>query len=374
MIRFHENLHIFQTLFQPAHFKKIIFEPALFCIMYEADNSFLDWQLRKLRQNDEGFRSLSLNLGRMEKDFSQQLAHWRESLFSFQVTQWIAVIRQNNTVDTVTLDLSLSNQTIWKKDQLKGLIAAIRSLPRLCKLVLRQNTLGEARRLSSMDAIIGGIENNNSIECLELWGNEIALGMEANLKEFSQVVKTMGTLKSFKFLGFRLDPRFVQMFIPLTSMPSLTEFCLGNTSDSFVPIAGVLKSNEKIEKLTLCFVDRVEDQKISTLVQALRENTTLKFLSLLNASSRNNHSGISARSQRFLVELTRHNMILEDVKTRGQPPEDLVLFLKLNRLGRRHLFHMGTRERWVDALITSRHDLDCSFYFLSMNPSVFVSS
>lgn len=344
--------------------------------MYETDNSFLDWQLRKLHENDESFQALSLNLNRMEKDFSQQLAHWRESLFSFQVAQWLAVIRQNTTVETATLDLSVSENTIWKKDQLRTLMVAIVSLPNLRKIVLRQNNLGGPRRLAPMEAILSAIKQDHSIECLELWGHEIMPGTEDQMQEVANVVQDIEGLKSFKMLGFRLDPVHVDMFVPLMSMPSLTEFCLGNTTDGFVTVAEGLSTNSNLEKLTLSFSNGVEDAKCLCLVRALQKNTTLQTLSLLNASPRDNHSGISARSHQDLVHVMRHkNMTLQDFKTRGDPCDEMNLYLKLNRIGRRQLFQPGsvTRELWVDTLISSREDPDCSFYFLTMNPSVCVS-
>lgn len=341
--------------------------------MYEDQHSFLDWQLRMLRSNDESFRNLSLNLNRMEKDFSQQLAHWRESLFSFQVAQWVAVIRHNTTVEKVMIDLSVSESTIWKKDQVKALILAIRSLPNLRKLILRQNILGAPRRLASMEAILAGIKENYSLECFELWGNDIAPGQENLLSEMAVTARCMQGLESFKLLGFRMNAEVVDMFLPVMSIPSLKEFCLGNSTESFVPVAQYLKTNEKIEKLALCFDERVEDEKITCLVEALQHNTTLQSLSLLNASTMNNNAGISAQSQRALVQLTMHNMTLQEVKTRGQLSEEMSMFLKLNRKGRRATFEGGTREHWVDALISSSDDLDCAFYFLAMNPSVCVS-
>ena len=151
---------------------------------YTENNSFLEVQLKMLRANDKNFRSLSLNLDRMEKDFSQQLAHWRESLFSFQVKWWSEIICSNETVETVAIDLSVSETTIWKKDQLRLLFDAIASLPRLRKIVIRQNNLGRPRRLNSIEAIIGAIRNfYSTIEGFELWGNQIVSGVEHSLQK-----------------------------------------------------------------------------------------------------------------------------------------------------------------------------------------------
>lgn len=342
---------------------------------YESDCSFLDWQLKMLQQNDASFQSLSLNLNRMEKSFSQQLAHWRESLFSYQVTQWLQVIRQNTTVETVTLDMSVPDNTIWKRDQLRALLYAIVSLPKLRRLVLRQDNLGAPRRLSSLPSIIAAIKQHHSIECLELWGNEIVPGIEELLLDFATVVEEMETLQCFKLLGFRLQRVHIRMFIPLMSKPSLKEFCLGNTSEGFVPVAANLKTNTNLEKLTLCFMSRVEDKHFLHLVNALQENKTLQILSLLNASPTENRSGISIRCKAALVQAMRQNMTLQDFKAKGQLSEELHLYLKLNRIGRRELFHNSgvTRELWVDTLISSSEDPDCSFYFLTMNPSICVS-
>ncbi|CAB9521787.1 expressed unknown protein [Seminavis robusta] len=346
--------------------------------MIDTDYGFLDAQLRMLGENDEQFRTLSLNLNRMEKDFSQQLAHWRESLFSFSVAQWLEVLRFNTTVDTVTVDLSLSETTIWKKDHLKCLMIAIGCLPKLKRLVIRQNNLGQPRRLAPVQAIVAAVRRAHQIECLELWGNEIIVpSVQKPLTELTQVILEECTqLKSFKVAGFHLNHNHVAMFTPLMTLPHLTEFGLGNTSDGFEPVAKMLSSCPNIRTLTLSFVDQLEDADCMALVQALKRNQQLQILSLLNTENNANaSSGISPRCQRALIQMLEHgNMTLQELKTRGDVNAEIQLYLKLNRAGRQDLFQqhdsLPSRELWVDTLIASRDDLDCSFYFLTMNPSI----
>jgi len=354
------------------------------------DNSFHDHQLRLLRENDASFRSLSLNLNRMEKDCSQQLAHWRESLFSFQIERWAEVIQYNNFVETVIVDMSVSEGTIWKKRQLGTLMDAIGRLPKLKKLVIRQNSLGRPHRIAPMEAIVRALRNcHKTLECFELWGNEIRLlptTTDLSLKELAWYIATCRKLKCLKFMGFNnLNRSMVGIFVALMNIPTLTEFGLGNTSDGFIPVAQAIQFNTHIEKLTLSFDDDLEDSSCFALVAALQYNSTLQALSLLNASSRDNLSGISTASQEALIGMMQHNMTLADFKLRGHDVSDQILFyLKLNRAGRRQLFpsldsfddncnrHGVTRELWVNKVILSREDPDCSFYFLIMNPSVCV--
>ena len=343
---------------------------------YTENNSFLEVQLRMLRANDKNFRSLSLNLDRMEKDFSQQLAHWRESLFSFQVKWWSEIICSNETVETVAIDLSVSETTIWKKDQLRLLFDAIASLPRLRKIVIRQNNLGRPRRLNSIEAIIGAIRNfYSTIEGFELWGNQIVSGVEHSLQKLLWTLQSCHKLTSLKFMGFDLDPLHVAMIVPLMAMPSLTEFGLGNSSSGFLPVADALTTNTNIENLTLSFVDRIEDPCCLALARALQCNAKLQVLSLLNASPRNNVSGISSKSQGDFLQMMEQNMTLRDFITRGQVGEKMLLYLKLNKAGRRQLFEQFgvTRELWVDKVTLSKEDVDCTFYFLTMNPSICVT-
>ena len=344
---------------------------------YSDNNSFLDAQLKMLRENDRNFRSLSLDLNKMETEFSQQLAHWRESIFSFQVKWWSEVILSNKTVETVTIDLSLSETTIWKKDQLRMMFDAIGSLPRLRKLIIRQNNLGQPRRLYSIEAIIGAIRIcYPTLDSFELWGNEIAFGADHLLQKLAWTLQSCRALTSMRVMGFDLNSVHVSMFVPLMTMSSLKEFGLGNSSSGFLPIAEELACNSNLEKLTLSFTDHIADTCCVALATALRYNTTLQALSLLNASPLYNISGISSDSQEvFLRVIAECNMTLRDFKTRGQVGEELLLYLKLNQAGRRQLFgHYGvTRELWVDKVTSSKADLDCTFYFLTMNPSICVT-
>jgi hypothetical protein len=341
----------------------------------EEEYGFLDTQLRMLREKGENFRSLSLNLNRMEKDFSQQLAHWRESLFSFQVSQWLEVIRSNITIDTVTVDLSVSENTIWKRDQLKSLMVAIGSLPRLRKLLLRQNSLGEPRRLQPFVSITAAIQEASlSLESLELWGNEIILGTEKPMQDLVRAVESCHRLRNLKLLGFNLRNEHVNLFAPLMMIPSLTEFCLGNTCDGFLPISETLIYSTNIQKLTLCFTDEIDDSNCMALVKVLECNTSLQHFGLLNSSTGHNTSGISAKCVTALIRMLEYNLTLQNIQTRGDPYDEMQLYVKLNRSGRKHLLQrVATHKLWVDTLITSRDDLNCSFYFLTMNPSVCVT-
>lgn len=344
---------------------------------YSENNSFLDTQLKMLRENDRNFRSLSLNLDKMEAEFSQQLAHWRESIFSFQVKWWSEVILSNTTVESVTINISLPETTIWKRDQLRMMFDAIASLPLLRKLIIRQTNLGGPRRLHSIEAIIGALRIcHPTLVSFELWGNEIAFGADHSLQKLAWTLQSCSKLTSLKFMGFDLDPVHVSMFAPLMAMPSLKEFGLGNSSSSFTPIAEELACNSNLEKLTLSFMDHIADMCCVALATALRCNTTLQTLSLLNASPLHSASGISSESQGFFLRaIAEYNMTLRDFMTRGQVGKELLLYLKLNQAGRRQLFgHYGvTRELWVDKVTSSKADIDCTFYFLTMNPSICVT-
>ena len=336
------------------------------------EHGFLDTQLRMLRENHEGFRSLSLNLNRMEKDFSQQLAHWRESLFSFQVAQWLEVIRSNTTVDTVAVDLSVSANSIWKSEQLKALMAVIGSLPKLRKLVLRQNSLGEPRRIRPFDGINAAIQEARlSLDSLELWGSEIVPGHEKPMQALLWAIEGCQKLRSLKLFGFRLSHEHVISLAPLLVLPHLTEFWLGNTSDGFLPIAKALQMTTSIKKLTLCFTDQLDDTNCLALAKMLQNNTTLQYFGLLNVSPSNKSSGLSSKCVTALIHMLQYNLTLQELTTRGDPVDEIQLYVKLNRAGRQHLVHpMATRDLWVNTLISSRDDLDCSYCFLTMNPSI----
>mgnify|MGYP005844278255 CR=1 FL=1 len=312
----------------------------------------------------------------MEKDFSELLAHWRESIFSFQVRQWLEVIRNNTSIETVTIDLSLSDDSIWKRDQLRALMEAIGSLPKLTKLVCQQNLVGQPRRNAPTDALVHGIRKTHSLEHFELWGTAISEQGRGIVDNLVTVLKGCSELQTLKILGFHLTLPYVVMFTSLMQMPNMKDFALGNSSDGFLPVAQGLADNKNIEHLTLCYLDHIEDSICFGLVDALRYNTSLDTLSLLNTSPSNNSSGISDRSHDALIRMLEENMNLSELKTRGTPSADIQFYLKLNRAGRRHLFynHELTRDDWIERVVSSRDDMDCSYYFLAMNPSVCVDA
>lgn len=338
--------------------------------------SYLDEQLKRLRENDKNFKALSLNLNRMEKDFSQQLAHWRESLFSFQVSQWIEVIRNNVTVDTVTIDISISEETIWKKDQLRSLMEALGSLPRLQKFVCRQNLVGQPRRTAPVDALVHAIRNTVSLRHFEFWGNDISVEAHACVEKLVESLKECIGLKTVKIRGFHLTMPYIVMFTALMEMPSVTDFALGNSSDGFLPVAKAVAKNGHLEHLSLCFLNHIDDNVCFALMDALQFNTKLDTLALLNTSPRNNDCGISERSHAALIHMLEQNMNLSELKTRGSARPDIQFYLKLNKAGRRHLFynHWVTRNDWVDTVVSARDDMDCTFYFIGMNPALCVDA
>jgi len=344
---------------------------------YPDNNSLSDVTVKMLQENDPTCRALSLNLNRMEKEISPQLAHWRESLFSFQVESWCDVIKSNEVVEEVSIDLSLTGMTIWKKDQIKMLLDAVASLPNLRKITIRQNNLGGMRRrLGTVEAITSAIRScYSTLEEFELWGQIIAPGVEHSLQKLLWSLHACKRLELLKIHGFDLTSFHISMILPLMKMPSLREFGLGNSTGGFMGVADVLATNTTLEKLTLSFMDVLDDDCCFALARALRCNTQLRALSLFNAAPSINISisGISLDGQTaFLQAIMTQNMTLHEFQTRGQVGAKLLMYLKLNKVGRRQLFEKRevTRELWVDKVTMSKEDVDCSFYFLTMNPAI----
>jgi hypothetical protein len=80
--------------------------------------------------------------------------------------------------------------------------------------------------------------------------------------------------------------------------------------------------------------------------------------------------------------MLQDNYVLEELEMfQGHPMRPLLgeywpvlqFYLQLNRAGRRKLMNPAvtvSNEEWIQTILDARENLNCSFYFISQNPTV----
>ena len=165
-----------------------------------------------------------------------------------------------------------------------------------------------------------------------------------------------------------------------------------------INIVGALRVNQALETLVLpCSTQELSIEACAALSSALRENSTLRTLNLprsnlnddglwhlaegltVNTTLKKIEVGVgkdlSAKGKDALTSLLEQNYQLERLVLSSSEKaisDKVEYYMRLNEVGRGSLLRDGnaSREQWVEMLITCRDDLDCLFYFVSMNPSL----
>lgn len=169
-------------------------------------------------------------------------------------------------------------------------------------------------------------------------------------------------------------------------------------NEHVVLVANALQRNESLETLVLpCPSDDLSVESCAAISQALQNNSTLVTLNLprsnlsddglshlaegltLNTTLKKIEVGVSKdvgnKGTEALTRMLENNYELERlvVSSAEKDIKDKVLYyMRLNEVGRGSLLRDGkaTREQWVEMLISVRDDLDCLFYFTTMNPTL----
>ena len=335
-------------------------------------------QLSRLRENDPYFTNLILRLDTMERDSSQNFPHWRDAIFSHQLSQWVEAIQTNNSIESVIVDMTVSDTTIWEKRQCYKLLNAIGALPCLEKLEFYQSVLGEPGRMGSIAAITQAVQNTRLLMHLAMTGKTVREGSEEELGALVNAFQQCRHLESLSIIGFQLSKSHVAIFSPILRMQSLKKLHFENTSNAFVPLIEMLSTNARLTTLILEFKDQLVDVTVVQLADVLKVNRTLQDLSLLNSTflarteSLTNPSGISEQGYRALREMTEQNFVLQHMNVQGLLDADIDFYLKLNRAGRQRLFESSdsSPKNWVTMIAKVAEDPECIFYFLQLNPSL----
>jgi hypothetical protein len=133
-------------------------------------------------------------------------------------------------------------------------------------------------------------------------------------------------------------------------------------------IADMLKVHKTIHSLYLpC--SKFTDAGLIHLAESLTINTTLKKVEI-GVSDQVGNQGMTA-----LTRMLERNYELERLvvdSSEKSIKSKIEYYMRLNAVGRGPLLSSGQANRveWVNMLISVRDDLDCLFYFISMNPTV----
>jgi hypothetical protein len=182
------------------------------------------------------------------------------------------------------------------------------------------------------------------------------------------------------------------------SLRTLDLFGNSIENSSIILIAQALEKNENLETLVLpCPQEDLSIASCAAISSALKANSSLVTLNLprsnlcddglshiaqgltLNKSVKKIEVGVSKdvgdKGLEALTAMLEKNYDLERLVVGSATKnikEKVDYFIHLNEVGRGKLLSDGkaTREQWVEMLISCNNDLDCLFYFTTMNPAL----
>jgi hypothetical protein len=149
-------------------------------------------------------------------------------------------------------------------------------------------------------------------------------------------------------------------------LPGLSNLDLSYECSS--AIADTLKMNTTMHSLYLpC--SRFTDDGLIMLAESLTVNTTLKKVEIGVSDQIGSH-GMAALTQMLEKNYELERLIVDSAEKsiKGK----IEYYMRLNAVGRGPLLSSGQANRveWVNMLISVHDDLDCLFYFISMNPTI----
>jgi hypothetical protein len=131
-----------------------------------------------------------------------------------------------------------------------------------------------------------------------------------------------------------------------------------------ISLSNALARNSTMEKIKLEIDDLESEEGCIRVSEGLENNTRLNYFKL------SGHMKDVNKVQEVFANMLLKNFSLETLLVFNAWNPHMEFYLKLNQTGKRLLLRDSTasRENWIDALISTRNDLDCLFYFMSMNP------
>ena len=325
--------------------------------------------LARLKNYDDYLDSILIRLESIESSTSQHFPHWRESIFNFQHSQWVEALQMNNSLEQVTVDMSVDNDsTLWRPKSIKRFMEAIGAIPTLERLILRHNNLGSPQGF--VPAMTSAVEGARCLTCLELHWTHVSPVTSSDLESLANAIQRCKELQTLTLKGNQTNESTVQAFNTVLTNKTLKKLCIGNvTSAAFRPFLDDFPSNSTLETLKIIFRDSVEDSTCERLADIFIPSRSLKSLLLLSCNLPDPCFG--EKGQQHLLRLAENNCYIREMTVAGASNTSIDFFVRLNCAGRRKLFQEGAvRTDWVDVMSCLVEDLDSLFYVLLLNPAL----
>ena len=194
------------------------------------------------------------------------------------------------------------------------------------------------------EAIIMAIETNKNIRVLDLFSNNIK---NDQLIQIVQMLSSNNVLEMIVLPGLddnefndKCSMAVSEMVKFNSTLMSLYMPCSKFTDFGLVHLAESLSVNTALKKVEIAVSNSIGEQGIAALTKMLDKNYGL---------------------ERLVVDSNE-----KSIKSK------IEYYMRLNAVGRGPLINSGQANRveWVNMLVSVRDDLDCLFYFISMNPTL----
>lgn len=229
-----------------------------------------------------------------------------------------------------------------------------------------------------LDPVFIALASMTALQDLEIHLMELPRWL-GSVDYFEQLFR--GHLRSLTLSYLRIPESFIIGMTESLKNNHSMEYLYLDRCDSLTPqsaycMAQMLRENTRLKRLKLV-VKRYED--CIPIAEALEtENSTLTSLFL-----RSYHQDeVSPYVYDAFLSMVQKNYSLRElfafvgdpVTPLMYPDPILTFYLKLNKAGRGKLLAKeettATNEQWVEVIIASKDDIQCTYYFLSQNPSV----
>ena len=331
--------------------------------------------LSRVKNNDEFLTALSVDLPAIERQSYGRFPHWRESVFNFQVSQWIEALNTSTNVEGVTVEFSSSDDTLWDRRRVAMLLQAIGALPSLKVLICQQKLQGGARHLESLLAMAGAVETAKHLTHFEVWNLRTTDGDLEHVRRLVYSLQSHGNLKSLKITLDSQDRQCGVAILPVLQSRTITKLGLSRLKpDAMLPLIEAVHANTILETLNLYFylgqTNQVNDNVLVALADALKINHTIRSLSL-GGLPYGGGSWIGEKGIKTLVSMMESNFSLLNLRISGQANANIDFYAKLNRAGRGRLFEQEvTPSKVLGVLSALQGDVGCIFFVLLLNPSL----
>ena len=343
----------------------------------------IEWVIYHLiHDDDEGFEEANLEIDYYDSDVWDRL---------------IASLRHNTTLFKLSVERAeIVPARSRNPSQLQEFFEAIASLPSLVELKLKDfaaedldnygfvNLMTNHKTLTkfTLHVAYGRLDANVPValaSAARLRQVELDLPTSTPLVALCQSSPALEELTIECFgagVKFR-DEHLIPMAEALCSNRKLTYFDLEHSisASGLDHMAQMLEHNSTLQVLRLSFFDGIMEQKTESssichrVIEALGKNQSLTHFHNYQSSQ----VRVPPEMRYAQLEMLERNYTLgyfllfhqEDVAREN-------LYFKLNLGGRRQLFlnDAAPKSLWLDMLCNHREDLDCLFYYFSINPSL----